>query len=262
MGEVGSAYSLAFFLSALLGGLLVREFTLPYYLLVIGLTAASVSLAFFISLSLEEPPTAYAPAVESPLAIFRQGMAELVYQPELRRITLLSVFSTTFLGVLVALYQPFFVSFDAPPFVIGLALALGGLLAAWAQHNAYRLQEIFGERAGLVLATVLPGILYIVLALMGSLPLIFGMFVLLYASLRLKNPLFSAYQNRIISPQNRATTLSLISMFASLFAAIMGVIYGALADVSLPLTFAVMGAIIVAASLLLRVDKVAVAGKV
>ena len=256
MGNVGSAYHLAFFAAPLLGGLLVTEFALSKYLLVIVLTACAVAVALVISLTLEKPATDYDATVVNPLEIFRKGVANLRHNHPLRHILLVTIFTSTFMGVLVSLYQPYFVANNASPFMVGGGLALGGLLAAFAQRNAYRLQELIGERAGLVAATVAPGILYIVLGTVtGRLP-VFIVFVLTYAVLQLKNPIFSAYQNRYIDDRSRATTLSLMNMFSSLFIALMSLVYGALADHSLPVTFVVLGGVILLASLVLRIDRV------
>ena len=77
----------------------------------------------------------------------------------------------------------------------------------------------------------------------------------MYGGNDMKAPLFSAYQNALIESENRATVLSLINMFVSLFLALMAPLYAGLAQVSLELAFVVMGAVIIAAGLLLRVQR-------
>jgi MFS family permease len=255
MGNVGSAYNLGFFLAPLVGGLLVTEYVLDKYLLAIALTAAAVGVAFLISLTLADPPADSESQRDRPLVIFRAGIAEIRQQPQLRHIVLLSVFTVTFHGVLVALYQPYFVSYELSPFLVGAGLALGGLLAAVVQKYAYVLPKLVGRRAGLMVATVLPGLLYMLLAVVTQTYLVFGVFVLTYAALDLKKPLFSAYQNQYITDRSRATTLSLMNMLTSLYVAVMALVYGMLADQSVALAFMAMGASIVAFATILRVDK-------
>ena len=255
MGNVGSAYSLAFFLAPLIGGLLVSEYVLEKYLLVITLTAVAVGVAFLISLTLTEPPTEHTTERENPLTIFRAGIAEIRMQPRLRHILLLGVFTVSFDGVLVALYQPHFVAYELPPFVVGAGLALGGLLAAVMKKYAYLLPQLLGRRMGFIVATLLPGLFYILLALVMRPALVFGVFVLTDAVLDVKKPLFSAYQNQYIAARSRATTLSLLNMLTSLYVAVMALVFGALADQSIPLAFMAIGLSIVIFAVVFRVDK-------
>ncbi|MAS35859.1 MAG: hypothetical protein CL610_17755 [Anaerolineaceae bacterium] len=255
MGNVGSAYYLAFFTAPLVGGLLVTELTLSKYLLVIALTACSVLVALLIALTLDEPPGDAAQSREHPLTILRAGLGDLIRRPVLRHILLLTVFTSTFHGVLVSLYQPYFVEAGLSPFLIGAGLSAGGLLAAVAQRYIYRLPQLVGNRAGLVMAVLLPGIGYILLGLATGMLPVFLLFVLTHAALDLKKPLLSAYQNQHLDSQTRATALSLINMLASIYVAVMSLVYGALADHSLSLTFVVMGAVMIVAARLLRVDK-------
>jgi MFS family permease len=173
----------------------------------------------------------------------------------LRHILLLTVFTTTFLGVLASLYQPYFVNLELSPFLVGAGLSLGGLLAAVIQKNVYRLSAWWGPRRAMIVATLLPGVMYLVLALAMQPALGFVALVLTYGVLEMRKPLFSAYQNQFIADQNRATTLSLINMFTSLYLAVMAVVFGLLADQSVRLAFAVMGTVIILAALSLRVDR-------
>ncbi len=82
--------------------------------------------------------------------------------------------------------------------------------------------------------------------------------ILMYGTNDMKAPLFSAYQNALIDSRNRATVLSLINMFVSLFVAIVAPIYASLAQVSPMLAFVAIGGIILMAGLLLRVHRLPV----
>jgi hypothetical protein len=103
---------------------------------------------------------------------------------------------------------------------------------------------------------MLPGLLYLLLGLAAGAYSIFALVVLIYAAGPMRGPLLSAYQNAHISSGSRATVLSLINMLAHLWIAIGTVVSGVLADVSIPLVFALTGAAILLATLLLRVDKI------
>jgi hypothetical protein len=165
------------------------------------------------------------------------------------------VLTATFGGSLLTFSQPHFVRYGVSTFMIGAALSIGSLLATVTQHYAYLVERPFGKRAGVLFATLLPGLLYIVLAsVTGGLP-VYLLVVLLYGVNDLKKPLYSAYQNAIIPSQNRATILSLLNMFTSLYVAGMALVYGAIANQSIPTAFLTIGVVIVAAALLLRADR-------
>ena len=55
-----------------------------------------------------------------------------------------------------------------------------------------------------------------------------------------------------IQSKNRATVLSLISMFSGLYVALMGLVIGRIGDLSLTYAFVFMGAIVLVGSLLFR----------
>jgi hypothetical protein len=69
----------------------------------------------------------------------------------------------------------------------------------------------------------------------------------------LKGPVFSGHLNRHIESKNRATVLSLISMFSGLYVALMGLVIGRIGDLSLTCAFVFMGVIVLVGSLLFRV---------
>ena len=80
MGLIGSAYQLAFFLSPLLGGLIVSQLVLTKFLTAIFLTACSVAIAFLISFSLKDPQNNPQRPDKSYLVIFKEGVSELKKQ--------------------------------------------------------------------------------------------------------------------------------------------------------------------------------------
>jgi MFS family permease len=256
MGFIASVGQIGFFVSPLVGSLIVAELTEHQFNIAIALTATALFVGVLISLTLHEPPMAQHKTRPSPLQIFREGLAELRFNPSLRRILLLTVFTVNFGGLLITTFAaPYLVQNAAPTFMIGLALSVGSLLAAFTQRNAYRVEQILGPQAGLALLILLPGVFYLLLAaLAGPVP-IWLLITVMYATNDMKYPLLSAYQNTHITSANRATVLSLISMTVNLFVAIMAPIYAAIGTRSLPLAFVAIGLVILAAGGLLRVDR-------
>jgi MFS family permease len=255
MGSVNSAGQIGFFIAPLIGGVIVSEFTPDRFMLAIALTACSVAVALLISLTLREVHDTSTDDPPGTLTVLREGVGELRKNAALRRVVLMMMFTATFGGSLLTFSQPYLKQNGASPFTIGAALAVGSLVATLTAKYAYLLERAFGKRGGVLLSVLVPGALYIVLAAASGAAPIFALFVLLYGTVDVKNPLFSAYQNALIDNRSRATLLSLMNMLGSLYVAGMSVVYGAVADRSLPLAFALIGGVLIGAALLLRVDK-------
>lgn len=76
--------------------------------------------------------------------------------------------------------------------------------------------------------------------------------------MEVRNPLLSSYKNEQIKSKNRATVLSLINMFGSLYVAVMSLFFGRIADYSIPIAFVSIGLLIMLFAVVLRTDKVVV----
>ncbi len=257
MGRYGSIGQIAFFLSPIIGGLVVGNLAPERFNWAIALTVAALGLGFLVSLTLREPPSPWKSDRPGALAIFRESLGEVRASRQLRRLVLIAVLTASFTGMLITtLAAPTMTQNDVPPYAIGLALSLGSLLAAFTQRGAYRVEKWLGAGRALALLTLLPGALYLLLAAVSGPVMMWGLITLMYGVNDMRGPLLSAYQNRLISSERRATVLSLTNMALSLFVAVMGPVYGALATHSLPLAFAVMGGVILTAGAALRVGNI------
>ena len=127
------------------------------------------------------------------------------------------------------------------------------MLAALTQRYAWKLEQWLGQARAIALLILLPpGALYWLLAATAGPFASVLIIALMYGGNDMKAPLFSAYQNALISSENRATALSLINMFVSLYLALAEPIFAALGEHSLDLAFVALGAVIVCAGLTLR----------
>lgn len=255
MGLIGSAYQLAFFIAPLIGGLIVSKLVLANFLSAIFLTACSVAIALLISLSLTEPKVIYTHSEESPLKIFREGFIEVKNNKKLQWLIAIAVLTSTFSNSLLSLYQPYFAEVSVPTFWIGAAMSLGGLLAFILQKNVYRIEQKMGK-AGFLLISIWPGIMYLLLAMISLPVLLIPIFIVTYASMEARKPLLSAYKNEQIRSKNRATVLSLINMLGMLYVALMGLVIGKIADYSIPIAFTFTALLIMLFAVVLRTDKV------
>jgi MFS family permease len=255
MGFISSAQRLANLLANVAGGLLIAgNLTQERFVLAIIVTACAVAVGCLISLTLQEPESEPGQGMgDSSFRLLADGVKTLKGNRRFRRLVLWSLATIPFINYLLSFYQPRFVEAGVPPLWLGLALALASGLSIVGARYAYWLEERLGTQASLLLVTGLPGALYLVVAVAVHPLASVATFCLLYGSMSLKDPIFSGHLNRHIDSKNRATVLSLISMFSGFYVALMGLLIGRIGDFSLTYAFAFMGIIILAGSLAFRV---------
>ncbi len=254
MGRLNSWGQIAFVISPLIGALIIGDAAPEQFIPAIALTVVALLIGLLVCFTLREPAIDSSEKEPSSVALLRDGLALLRHNRRLRRLALLVVFSSPFTAALVTtLAAPYLSRNAVSPFLIGAALSLGSLLAAVTQRYAYKVEAWLGQARAIALLILLPGLMYWLLALAAGPYATFLMVLLMYGVNDMKAPLFSAYQNALIASENRATVLSLINMFVSLFLAVMAPLYARLAEASLEAAFVVMGAVIILAALLLRV---------
>jgi len=255
MGFIGSAQRLANLLAFAVGGLLVVNLTQERFVLAIAVTACAVAVGWLVSLTLEEPPIELKQGdSDSSLKLLVDGVKTLRNDKQFRGLVLLALATIPFSDYLLNLYQPRFVNVGVPPIWLGLALALASGISIFGARYAYWLEERLGTKASLLLVTGLPGVLYLVMAIVVHPVFTVLAFCTLYSSMSLKGPIFSGHLNKHIESKNRATVLSLISMFSGIYVALMGLLIGRIGDFSLTYAFIFMGTTVLVGSLLFRVD--------
>lgn len=253
MGFIGAAERLANLLAYAVGGLLVINLTQARFVMAIAVTACAVAVGCLVSFTLREPPVEIRQGSgDSSLKLLVDGVRTLRSNRQFHRLVLLALATIPFSNYL-GLYQPRFVKVGVPPVWLGLARALGAGISILGARYAYRLEALLGTKASLLLVTGLPGILYLVMAVVLHPVFSVLVFCTLYGSMSLKGPIFSGHLNRHIESKNRATVLSLISMFSGLYVALMGLLIGRIGDFSVTYAFAFMGVVVLVGSLLLRV---------
>ena len=254
MGFINSAQRLANLLASVAGGLLVINLTQDRFVLAIVVTACAVAAGWLVSLTLKEPPVeSREEDGDSPFRLVADGFRTLRNDRRFRRLVLLALATIPFSDYLSSLYQPRFVDIGVPSIWLGLALALASVLSILGARYAYWLEARLGAKPSLLLVTGLPGVLYLAMAATHRPVFSVLAFCALLGSMSLKAPIFSGHLNRHIESRNRATVLSLISMFSGLYVALMGLLIGRIADFSLAWAFLFMGVIVLVGSLLFRV---------
>jgi hypothetical protein len=150
------------------------------------------------------------------------------------------------------LYQPYLKSLGISVVWLGTILAVSFALSALASKYAYKLEEKLGVSRGILFVTITPGILYIILALLKNPLIATAAFIAIVAVSGFGEPLFSHYRNVHIRSFNRATVLSIISVLGALYETTARPTIGWIANTNINWAFLAMGAIIIAAALLIR----------
>lgn len=255
MGRLNGAGYLGFIVSFGLSGLIVSRAAQANITTAILATVIAVGLAFIVTLTLRpENLIEEAEETANPLQMLKSGVKLLRENKTLQRLVLLSILTVAFWDYLSQLYQPYFQGINVPDGLIGPTLALASLFAFLASRNVHRWEARLGPRWSLLIATLGPGLLYLLL-FVNRLPWLGIMAVALFRGFNaMKHPLFAAYNNRQIASQNRATVLSIISMLTGGYTAVMGLVIGAIADRWLLGAFLFCGIWVTVAALFIRVD--------
>ncbi len=266
MGTIEAAQRLANLVAFAIGGVLVSHLTQERFVLAITVTACAVTVGFAISLTLRQPAgePAAGPgdgsgsrqgAAGSSFRLVIDGLRLLRDNRLFRRLVLLLLATIPFRDYLGSLYQPRFVAAGVPPVWLGLSLSLASGLSVLGARYAYWLEERLGADWGLLLATGLPGVLYLLMATVVHPAYTILVFCLLYGSMSLRGPILSGRLNVHIASENRATVLSLISMLSGVYVALIGLLFGRIADIAVSYALLVMGLVVLTGSLLFRVGR-------
>ncbi|MBU1975396.1 MAG: MFS transporter [Nanoarchaeota archaeon] len=254
MGTYGAAALLAMIIAPAIGSYLAKELIMPQFNILIILTIFANALGVIIILFLKEKKNKQSNK-HSHKMLLKSSFNTIRNNNNLKRIILLSIFSSPFMFTLNYLYQPYFKTSGVNISLFGIIFGVSLLLAAVIQKYAYKLEEKIGMKKSIFIATIAPGILYVIMAISIS-P--FGailLFILLRGLMGLSEPLFADYKNAHIPSNCRATVLSMISMFASVYLLIMRLIIGKLADINLSYAFILIGTIIVLSSFVFRLNE-------
>ena len=239
-----------------MSGILVQQANQASIRNAILITTIAIGLAFLLTLTLkpEKLPTDL-PLASQPIHIVKEGIKLLQRNATLRRLVLLSILTIGFWDYLASLYQPYFQKIGVPNAFFGVTMALASIAAFLAVNNVQLLEKKIGAKWALLIATLGPGLIYLVLFI-NPFPWIGVLAIISFRGLNaLQNPLFAAYHNRQIASHHRATMLSSISMIAGGYTAVMGLIIGAIAEYSLNSAFLLAGLLVTTAAILLRMDQ-------
>ncbi|MBN2180761.1 MAG: MFS transporter [Sedimentisphaerales bacterium] len=254
-GLNGSFALAATMAGSVIGGFITAGLELSNFVMAIILTAFFVFLSFLASFLLKELSGEYKRSGDSSLKLLKDGVNLIKANQSLRRIILLSLLATPFINYLLNFYPPYFVEAKVSGYFFGATLAIASLLGFFASKYAYLFEKLFGVTKGVMLAVLLPGIFYFLMSVISHSILSIVLVIFAFGSMHIQKPIFLDYLNRHIESKNRATVLSLINVISGFYVAVMGLLIGFVADISLKHSFVLMGTLIAVGALYIKIDE-------
>ncbi len=246
-------------IAPLIGGAIAVHLTKESFILLIFLTIVSIAVGLLLCFTLKEPSQNEGMKEdvlkEEFFVLLKEGFKVLQTNKSLRRIVLLMLLATPFGEYLVNLYQPYFLQAKVPSIWLGLAYTISSIILFCLVKYAYLIEKKLGMIPSILIATVTPGILYVLMGMIVHPIFSVLIFCVCRGSASMQTPLFADYRNTQIESKNRTTVLSILNTSVSCYTAVMGLLIGYVADRSVPYAFIFMGCIIVVGSILFRIKK-------
>lgn len=251
-GKIGAAIHASSVVAYAAGGWITADLSMARMRITLAMGMVALGIAAALSLFLHKGVATSHAERPTSLGLLRLGWSTIRGNPALQRLLLFSLVTNTFGAHLLVFYQQYFLESSVPGLWFGLALSLGSVVAIGAQYFAWRLVPLFGGNRALLISAVIPGVLYLCMAMTNQPVLAIGLFIVQWGAVQLAVPLFAGLFNRHLPDAARATSLSLISAISTIYIGIGGILLGWLSERSLPVTFAVIGSVALAGCVLVR----------
>lgn len=255
LGSINSMYLFAGVISAIIGGYITQNQTMDNFILTFWLYTICSIIALILSFFLIKPKHYKKIEYKNSFELFKQSVGFVIKNKSLRHIMYVSVFTIPFPHIIKLLFQPYFNLATVPPIFLGIAVSVAMICGALLTKYAYKIERKFGIKKTIMFVNIFPAIIYILMSFIIQPVFAFIFYVLIFSLSNIRTPLFSQYQNDHIESHNRATVLSIISMFGSIYFIISQLIIGKIANYDLLTGFLVMGLIIISTSLIFRIDE-------
>ncbi len=189
-------------------------------------------------------------------SILREGWRFFVKSPVLILLTAELSFTNALAWGLIWLFQPLLASAGLPVAYYGVVHAAACIGQIFFLSNVERLEGLLGsKRALLVSATLVAGGAFVLLGMIGHLAVVAVLIVVGFTFSLPRIPIFSAYMNRYIPSDKRATVLSLTSMCRTLAIVVVNPLIGLLADWSVAYTIIILGVGLMAVGFFSRIEE-------
>lgn len=252
-GGIGAAIHLASVIAYGTTALVAADLTRPRMVLTLVMGIAGLSVAVLISLTLRDRPGVVVDNRPTSTSLLRTSWNVIRGNRQLQRVMLLSLAANAFGAHLLVFYQEYFLQSGVSGRWFGLALSLGSVVAIGTQMVAWRMVPLLGIRWAMIVATGIPGVLYVAMALNHDPVLAVVLFIIQWGAVQLSAPLFAGLFNEHLPDHARATSLSLISGLVTIYVGVMGIFLGWLAGQSLAIMFGLMGVLVLLGATLVQI---------
>lgn len=213
--------------------------------------------SFVLACTLKETPMHAAGAPRtSYISILREGGRFFVKSPVLMLLTAELALTNALAWGLIWLFQPLLADAGLPVAYYGVVHAAACIGQICFLSNVERLEGLLGsKRALLVAATIITGGAFALLGMIGHLAVVTVLIVVGFTFSLPRITIFSAYMNRYIPSNKRATVLSLTSMCRTLAIVVINPVIGLLADWSVAYTMIILGVGLMAVGFTSRIEE-------
>jgi MFS family permease len=213
--------------------------------------------AFALACSLKEPPVRETGALRPGYTeILREGGRFFATNKVLLILTAELALTNALAWGLIWLFQPLLAAAGLPVAYYGVVHAAACLGQITFLNNVERMEMLLGSKQRLLTASVLTaGGAYVLLGLTDSLAAAAALIVAGFTFSLPRVVIFSAYMNRYIPSDKRATVLSVTSMCRTLAIVAVNPVIGLLADWSVANTMIILGAGLIAGGLFSRIEE-------
>ncbi|UCC20894.1 MAG: MFS transporter, partial [Promethearchaeota archaeon] len=239
-------------ISAPIGSIIGAYFSLN---LVMSLVFVPFIIATLISITLKEPNhNLERKKTDNYLTIVKSGFTELTNNKILRTLAVEMVLTEAIVFFLIWTYQVYLEALNFQLIFFGFVSTLMTLIQILFNNILPTLEnKINNKRRFLKIYTIIPGIAFILMALIHYIPVSIPLVLVVIGFGFSRSLIFVKAINRQIETENRATVISTINMIASLMRAILYPFVGYLVMWNLNITFIVLGTIIVIFALLSKI---------
>jgi MFS family permease len=219
-------------------------------------TAAAVFTGGLIVLFVKEGP--FEKSTKNPMKQGLDGFLNILKIPDLRLFSFNYAFISSLTFFMFWFYQSLLMANNVPVSYMGIVASALNLTAMILLLFTPMAEKSIGIKNTLFLSSIIPGVLYLLLSFISG-PVM--AFIAIFGITNMKifrAPLLNALMIEMIESTDRATVLSGVSMIERISTTILYPLAGILSDISLEITFLIMGTITVVLSIILRIEEDAI----
>jgi MFS family permease len=206
------------------------------------LTAIPMFIGGLVCLTLKEPPYKSRKTHQMKyLQIIKNGIKILRQSRILQILTIDAALANLIFYFIMWFWQPMMQKGGLNIIYWGVILAAAALVQIGMAEKVDWFEKIFGSKKFLILSVAISGILMLIGGFTNYLPILVAVFFLIMGFSATRTPLLVHYSNKIIPSEQRATTLSTISMISRFFIIIANPLVGISLDLSLNNTLIIVG---------------------